>query len=109
MIRFKSQNKLKILAFNVSGTMDYKKKFKKTLLSPPHCILGKNGISNKFIEHVYLLLKRYKIIKVKALKTMANKSNIKEIAIEVSKQSNSHLIDVRGRTFILSLEKFEKL
>ena len=89
--------------------MDYKKEFKKTLISPPHCILGKKRISNKFIEHVILLLKRYKIIKVKALKTAANKSNIKEIAIEVSRETNSYLIDVRGRIFILSLKKFEKI
>jgi len=109
MIRFKSQNKLKIFAFNVSGMMDYKKEFKKTLISPPHCILGKNGISSKFVEHINHLLKRYKIIKVKALKTTANKSNIKEIAIEISKQTYSHLLDVRGRTFILSLKKLDKL
>ena len=89
--------------------MDYKEEFKKTLISPPHCILGKKRISNKFIEHVILLLKRYKIIKVKALKTVANKSNIKEIAIEVSRETNSYLIDVRGRIFILSLKKFEKI
>ncbi len=89
--------------------MDYKEEFKKTLISPPHCILGKKGISNKFIVHVILLLKRYKIIKVKALKTAANKSNIKEIAIEVSRETNSYLIDVRGRIFILSLKKFEKI
>lgn len=88
--------------------MDFEKEFKKTLNSSPHCILGKKGISETFLEHVYLLLKRYKIIKVKALKTAANKSNIKEIAIEVSKLTNSYLIDVRGRIFILSLKKFEK-
>ncbi len=89
--------------------MDYQKEFKKTLISQPHCILGKNGVSNKFIDHVLLLLKRYKIIKVKALKTAANKSNIKELANEVSRLTNSHLVDVRGRIFILSLKKFEKI
>lgn len=89
--------------------MDYQKEFKKTLLSKPHCILGKNGISNNFIDHVLLLLKRYKIIKVKALKTGIDKTNIKELATEVSRLTNSHLVDVRGRIFILSLKKFEKI
>ena len=89
--------------------MDYQKEFKKTLLSQPHCILGKNGVSNQFIDHVFRLLKKYKIIKVKALKTAVNKSNIKELATEVSRLTNSHLVDVRGSIFILSLKKFEKI
>jgi len=89
--------------------MDYQKEFKKTLLSQPHCILGKNGVSNQFIDHVFRLLKKYKIIKVKALKTAVNKLNIKELATEVSRLTNSHLVDVRGRIFILSLKKFEKI
>ena len=50
--------------------MDYQKEFKKALLSRPHSILGKRGISNEFIKHVMKLLKRYKVIKIKALKTV---------------------------------------
>ncbi|MCK4379512.1 MAG: YhbY family RNA-binding protein [Candidatus Lokiarchaeota archaeon] len=88
--------------------MDYQKKFKKTLLSQPNCILGKNGVTNEFIKHVNKLLKRYKVIKIKALKSVATKSNIKELAHITSKLSNSYLIDVRGKMFILSLYDFDK-
>jgi RNA-binding protein YhbY len=50
------------------------------------------------------LLKRYKVIKIKALKTIATKLNIKELATKISKLTNSYLIDVRGKVFILSLK-----
>ena len=83
--------------------MDYHKEFKKTLLSHPHCILGKNGITKNFIAHVKKLLKRYKVIKIKALKTVATTSNIKELAHEIAVLTNSFLLDVRGKMFILSL------
>jgi len=89
--------------------MDYQKEFRKVLLSQPHCILGKSGITNEFISHVAKLLKRYKIIKIKALKTIATKLNIKDLATEISQLTNSHLLDSRGRTFILSLQSTKKL
>ena len=88
--------------------MDYQKEFKKALLTQPHCILGKRGITKEFIQHVSKLLKRYKIIKIKTLKTISSKSNIKDIAIETSKLTNSYLLDVRGKIFILSLEPIKK-
>jgi len=96
------------LYFLSFGTMDYQKEFKKALQSQPHCTLGKRGITKEFILHVTKLLKRYKIIKVKTLKTIASKSNIKDIAIEISKLTNSYLLDVRGKIFILSLNPIKK-
>ncbi|MFW9818909.1 MAG: YhbY family RNA-binding protein [Candidatus Thorarchaeota archaeon] len=85
--------------------MSYREEFKQALLSPPHCILGKHGVSDEFVNHVTKLLKRYKIIKVKALKSAVNKTNIKELAQKISKLTNSYLIDIRGKIFILSLYK----
>lgn len=84
---------------------------KKVLLGEPHCILGKkcaSGITEEFINHVVSLLKRYKVIKIKALKSVANKSNIKDIATQVSERSHSYLLDLRGRTFILSKKQIKK-
>ena len=80
----------------------------KVLLSEPHAILGKNGITNEFINHVSKLLKRYKIIKIKALKSVVNKSNIKLIASQISEATNSYLLDVRGFTFIISKSLINK-
>ncbi|HEA70757.1 hypothetical protein LCGC14_0474740 [marine sediment metagenome] len=88
--------------------MDYQEEFRKTLVTPPHCILGKNGITDEFIDHVIKLLKKYKVIKIKALKTIATRSNIKKLAIEISKLTNSHLLDLRGKSFILSLSPIKK-
>ena len=92
-----------------SRTMDYQKEFKKVVLSQPHCILGKKGITNDFINHVTKLLKRYKIIKIKALKSVATKSNIKELATQISQLTQSYLVDIRGKIFILSLHKINKI
>ncbi len=85
--------------------MDYQDKFKQVLLASPHCNLGKKGITDEFIEHVLKLLKRYKIIKVKALKTVASKSNIREMAKEISELTNSRVLDVRGKMIILGKYK----
>ncbi|MHA2049473.1 MAG: YhbY family RNA-binding protein [Promethearchaeota archaeon] len=88
--------------------MDYQKEFKKAQLSSPHSILGKRGVSNEFIKHVMKLLKRYKVIKIKALKTVATKSNIKELAQEIASATNSTILDVRGKMIILSLRSIKK-
>lgn len=88
--------------------MDYQKEFKKALLSRPHSILGKRGISNEFIKHVMKLLKRYKVIKIKALKTVATKSNINTLANEIAAVTNSTILDVRGKMIILSLKSKKK-
>ncbi|KKK44966.1 hypothetical protein LCGC14_0508320 [marine sediment metagenome] len=89
--------------------MDYQEEFRKTLVTHPHCILGKNGITDEFIDHIIKLLKKYKVIKIKALKTIATRLNIKKLAVEISKLTNSHLLDLRGKIFILSLSPIKKL
>ncbi|MFX0037702.1 MAG: YhbY family RNA-binding protein [Promethearchaeota archaeon] len=88
--------------------MSYQKEFKNALHSHPHCILGKRGISDEFINHVTKLLKRYKIIKVKALKSVVTKSNMEELAQKVSNLTNSYLLDIRGKIFVLSLYNIKR-
>ncbi|MFX1493186.1 MAG: YhbY family RNA-binding protein [Promethearchaeota archaeon] len=82
--------------------MDYREEFKRVLLSRPHCILGKSGITDDFITHVVSLLKRYKIIKIKALRSIATKSNIATLSEKISKLTNSSVLDLRGKQIILS-------
>ena len=89
--------------------MGYNEDFKKVMLGEPHVILGKKGITEEYINHILKLLKRYKIIKIKALKSVANNSNIKTLAYETSKLTNSYLLDVRGKIFVLSLYIIKKL
>lgn len=88
--------------------MGYNEDFKKVLLSEPHAILGKKGISNEFIDHIIKLLKKNKIVKVKALKSIASKDNIREMANQVAGLTNSHLLDVRGKIFIISKKPIKK-
>lgn len=89
--------------------MDYTEDFKKVLLNEPHEILGKKGITPEFINHTIKLLKRYKIIKIKALKSIANKSNIRELAFQIAEKTESNLLDVRGFTFVVSKYSIHKL
>ena len=77
--------------------MVYTKELKDVLLGDPHAILGKNGITDDYISHILKLLKKYRIIKIKALKSVATKSNIKDLANTVSEATKSFLLDVRGR------------
>ncbi len=85
--------------------MDYQDEYKRALLSQPHCNLGKKGISEEFVSHVSKLLKKYKIIKIKVLKSALSQSNVKDLAKQISNETNSHLIDVRGRMVIISILK----
>ena len=82
--------------------MDYREEFKKVLLSRAHCNLGKDGITAEFIAYVTKLLKKYKIIKIKALKSIAIKSDIDTLANDISKLTNSYILDVRGKQIVLS-------
>ena len=88
--------------------MVYQKEFQKVMLSKPHCTLGKNGITSEFINHIIALLKKNKILKIKALKSVAHKKNIREIANQVANMTNSYLLDVRGRIFIISKTPIKK-
>ena len=85
--------------------MTQSNEFKKVLLSSPHCTLGKSGVTDEFISHVNKLLKRYKIIKIKALRSIANSSNIKELAEILSQATKSVVLDIRGKMIILSVMK----
>ena len=89
--------------------MDFTEDFKKVLLNEPQIILGKKGITQEFINHTIKLLKRYKIIKIKALKSIANKSNIKEFASQIAEMTESNVLDVRGFTFIVSKYSINKI
>ncbi|MBD3212293.1 MAG: RNA-binding protein [Candidatus Lokiarchaeota archaeon] len=84
--------------------MDAKEKFKDVLLNKPHIILGKKGIEENegFVQHVKTLLKSHKIVKIKILKTALHSMNISELADTIAHKTDSYLLDLRGRTIILS-------
>jgi RNA-binding protein YhbY len=88
--------------------MSYQNEFKKVLLSSPHATLGKKGLTDEFLTHIQQLLKRYKIIKIKLLKSVANKSNITNFANQIAQATNSYVLDVRGKMIIISVYKLKK-
>lgn len=88
--------------------MDYREEFKKVLLSRAHCNLGKNGITADFIANIVRLIKQNKIIKIKVLKSIARTSDINSLANDISKLTNSYVLDIRGNQFILSKKKINK-
>ena len=88
--------------------MVYSEEYKRVLLGKPHCILGKEGIKEDFIEYVKKILKAHKIIKIKALKSITVKYPIKLLAMEISQATDTNILDIRGRKIILSKIKGEK-
>ena len=88
--------------------MSYQNEFKKVLVSSPHVILGKNGLTDEFLAHVQRLLKRCKIIKIKILKSVATKSNITGFANKISQATNSYVVDVRGKMIVISVKELKK-
>jgi RNA-binding protein YhbY len=88
--------------------MSYQNEFKKVLLSSPHATLGKKGLTDEFLAHIQQLLKRNKIIKIKLLKSIANKSNITNFANQIAQATNSYVLDVRGKMIIFSVYKLKK-
>ncbi len=66
-------------------------------------IIGKNGLSKGVINEIKRRLKEDSIVKVKVLKTGLKVSglNRREIAARVAELTESVLLEVRGRTFIL--------
>jgi RNA-binding protein len=88
--------------------MSYQDKFKKVLLSSPHAICGRRGLTDEFLTHVQHLLKRYKIIKIKVLKSIDSKSNITDLANQIAHATGSNVLDVRGKTIIFSVYGMKK-
>ena len=76
--------------------------FKRVLNAKPNCILGKNGITLEFLSHIRQLLKNYKIIKIKVLKAIVTRNNMRDLANRISNETNSHILDIRGKTIIIS-------
>lgn len=69
---------------------------------PASIILGKNGITNDFIEEVKRQIKRKKMIKIKALRSVLSEKRMDEIASEIAAKTKSRLLETRGYTMLLS-------
>jgi RNA-binding protein YhbY len=88
--------------------MNLREKYKEVLASSDtDCLIGKQGINEGLILHVKSLLKKHKIIKIKILKSALGNETLQEIIKQLSKRTDSHVLDIRGKKFILSRKPLE--
>ncbi len=63
--------------------------------------LGKQGVTDSFIQEVRTQLNKSKKIRVRMLKSSRKDTEREDIAKTVAEQSGALLTEVRGNTFIL--------
>ena len=68
--------------------------------------MGKNGVTEEFIEEVKRQLKRKKVIKIRALRSVLAKQSIDEVASEIAAKAKSQLLEIRGYTMLLARKRF---
>lgn len=80
-----------------------KKRFvKRTLGSArPTIWVGRDGASDDLVKEVEKQLGKNKMVKVKILKSALAGQEAKQIALRISEETGSSLVEVRGHTFML--------
>ena len=73
---------------------------------PSKMRIGKKGITESIIHEIENVLKKDKIIKIKCLQVVPSES-VKNIAKNISKLTNSRIVEIRGKTIILALQSLE--
>ncbi len=79
---------------------------KEVLQGPFHAQIGKNGLTESVVAQLQELVKKRRMIKVSVLKALAEEKTPSEVALEAEKLTGCFLVEVRGRTFILSKKRF---
>ncbi|OLS14808.1 MAG: hypothetical protein RBG13Loki_1567 [Promethearchaeota archaeon CR_4] len=79
---------------------------KEVLQGPIHAQIGKNGLTDGVLTQVQELVKKHGMIKVSVLKALAEEKSPSEVALELEQRTKCFLVEVRGRTFILSKKRF---
>ena len=67
---------------------------------PAKVRIGKKGLTEGLILEITTVLKSHPILKIKCLKTIP-KESVKLIADNLSKLTESNVLEIRGKTFIL--------
>ncbi|MEJ2272388.1 MAG: YhbY family RNA-binding protein [Candidatus Bathyarchaeota archaeon] len=87
-------------------TPKMKRRIKQTFSNEnPTVWVGKEGITTQIIIEIKKQLDSREIIKIKIQKNALKDQETKNIAIKVSQQTESELVEVRGHTFILYKHK----
>ncbi len=70
---------------------------------PSKMRIGKKGITENIIHEIENVLKKDMVIKIKCLQVVPSES-VKDIAKNISKLTNSRIVEIRGKTIILALQ-----
>lgn len=73
---------------------------------PSKMRIGKKGITENIIHEIENVLNKDKVIKIKCLQVVPSES-VKNIAKNISKLTNSRIVEIRGKTIILALQSLE--
>jgi RNA-binding protein len=63
--------------------------------------IGKHGINENILDEIRNQLKRYKILRIRVLKSARDGKDRKVIAQDVSEKAKARLVSVKGNTFVL--------
>jgi putative YhbY family RNA-binding protein len=63
--------------------------------------VGKDGSTEQIITEIKRQLDQREIVKAKIQQTALKDAETKQLAARIAEQTDSHLIDVRGHTFVL--------
>lgn len=74
----------------------------------PTVHVGKDGATSQIINEISKQFDTREMIKVKILKTALKGDVAQNIATRIAEQTDSHLIEVRGHTFLLFKPKTKK-
>ena len=87
-------------------TPNMKRRIKASLgTEKPTVWIGKEGVTTQSISEIAKQLDAREIVKVKILKTALQDDEAKSIAAQITEQTESELVDVRGHTFMLFKHK----
>jgi len=86
---------------------DLKEKIKERITGKVDVQLGKNGLTDAFINEVKTRLEKHGVVKIRVLKSFRKtySDDIDAIAREIAERTNSRVYEVRGFTIMLIKEK----
>ena len=90
-------------------TPKMKRRIKRALSAErPTVHVGKEGATTQIINEIAKQLDTREMIEAKILKTALKDEEAKNIAAKIAEQTESHLVEVRGHTFLLYKRKKKK-
>ena len=77
------------------------KEFRIRMQGPTDVQIGKAGLTSQIINQITTLLKRYRLVKIRALRNVPPELAINQLAEESAKATMSQIGIIRGRCFLL--------